>query len=403
MKNYIFIFLFLSILNLSAVLSQSVDKYLLKAGMLAEKKQYSQAYEAIKNSESKQNRNYLPILAEIHLGLQNHQQAAEIYQQLEESFPGTYQIELSKSYAIAGNMNKAIEHLNIYFSQKNKLPISKIINDEAFVKYKGKPEWESMWQKINYSELELKTNQVNSAAEGGYNEYFRGILDEALKKYPSNPELLYQQSKYYMDKKLYDAALKSINQSLTQRSSVDKYHFLKAQILSLKNNNKEALASINETITKNPFNTQYYLFRIELNRKLGNTGAVSEDLKLLEFSTPENTGVQLAMIQMEADKGNYLNAIDGLNTLIQANNTNKDLYLMRGKLSLKVKRLQNADEDFGMVLDLSPSDTEANLGKGIAKYQLDDLDAACYYWQKSAKEGSREALEYLHKFCGKGK
>jgi tetratricopeptide (TPR) repeat protein len=403
MKNHISILLFLWVLSGSAALGQAVDRFLLKAGMLSEKKHYAQALEAINNSESKQNKNYSRILAEIHLGLQNHQQASEIYGQLEENAPGTYQMELSKSYAIAGNMKKSMEHLNNYFSQKNKLPISKIINDEAFIKFKGTPEWENMWQKIDYTEAELKVNQVNSASNGGYNEDFRGVLDEALRKLPSNPELLYQQSKYYMDKKMFDAALKSINQSLTQRSSADKYHYQKAQILARNNKNKEALASINDAINKDPFNSQYYLFRIELNRKLGNTGAVSEDMKLMDFSLPNNADVQLALVQIEADKGNYLNAIDGLNSLIQENNTNMDLYLLRGKMSLKIQRLQNADEDFGMALDLNPADAEANLGKGIAKYQLDDLDAACYYWQKSANEGSREALEYLHKFCEKEK
>ncbi|NJN32667.1 MAG: hypothetical protein HC824_21335 [Synechococcales cyanobacterium RM1_1_8] len=104
---------------------------------------------------------------------------------------------------------------------------------------------------------------------------------------------------------------------------------------------------------------------------------------------------------MEADKGNYLNAIAGLNDLIESDQTNEEYFLLRGKLNLKTQKLQDADEDFGMALDLNPSDSEANFGKGLAKYKLEDNSAACYYWQKAANEGSREALEYLNKYCGK--
>lgn len=401
MKTYIFlIIIFLNIFELP-ISAQTADNFLLKAGMLSNQKEFTGAFEAINQSTSKDNKQYSRIMADIQYGLKNHREASSIYSELEKESPGSYQLQLARCAGLEGNMTKAMEHLNVYFTQKNKLPISKIINDEAFKKFKGNATWENMWQKIDYSETELKVNQVNAAAENGDTQYLSGLLDEALRKYSTNSELLYQQSRFFSDRKMYSAAEKSINQALSYKSTDDRYHYLKAQVLQKNGKTKEALNSINDAIKRDPYNAKYYLSRIELNKALGNSEEVNKDLKLINFCLPDNSEVQLTQIKIDADKGNYINAIDGLNNLIQKDQTNKDYYLLRGKLSLKTQKLQNADEDFGMALDLNPEDAEANLGKGIAKYKLQDNSAACYYWQKAANQGNNEAMGYLNKFCGK--
>lgn len=401
MKTYIFlIIIFLSIFELP-INAQNTDNFLLKAGMLSDKKEFSGALEAINQSTSKDNKHYSRIMADIQYGLKNYREASSIYSELEKESPGSFQLQLARCAGMEGNMSKAMEHLNVYFTQKNKLPISKIINDEAFKNFRGNTIWENMWQKIDYTEAELKVNQVNAAAENGDTQYLSGLLDEALRKYSTNSELLYQQSKFFSERKMYSAAEKSINQAISYKSADDKYHYLKAQVLQKNGKTKEALNAINDALKRNPYNAKYYLSRIELNKALGNSEEVNKDLNLINFCLPDNAEVQLAQIKIDADKGNYINAIDGLNNLIQKDQTNKDYYLLRGKLSLKTQKLQNADEDFGMALDLNPEDAEANLGKGIAKYKLQDNSAACYYWQKAANQGNSEAMGYLNKFCGK--
>jgi tetratricopeptide (TPR) repeat protein len=400
MKRYIVLLVIAIGFSSMNVYSQTGDRYLIKAGILVNEKQYEKASEALVQSTSKENKNYLRFFAETEYGLKNYQKAIETYNKLEAENPGTYQLELSRCYASLNNLPKAKEYLSSYFSQKNKLPISKIINDEAFANYKNSPEWQSIWQKADYSDVELKVNQLNTTADSKYTDYQNGIIDEGLKKYPSNPELLYHQSKYFFDNKMYDAAKKSIDKALSGRS-LDKYFYLKAQILQKNNNTKEALQAVNDAISRNPYSSVYYLTRIELNRYLGNTEAVNDDLQLIEFSIPDNSEVKLAKIKLEADKGNYLTAIDGLDDLIAADQTHQNYYVLRGQLKLKTQKLQDADEDFGMALDLNPDDADANLGKGMAKMKLDDKAAACYYFQKASNQGSREALEYVNKYCGK--
>lgn len=401
MKKYIIQLIALFALASLPSFSQVADKFLIKAGMLSEAKSYEEAFAAINQSTSKSNKYYSKLMADIQYGLKNYQQAIEQYKAIEANSPGTVQLELAKSYANLGNMSQSMEYLKSYFTQKNKLPISKINNDEAFSKFRNNAEWSKMWQSVDYSEAELKVNQVSSASESGYNEYFSDILDEALRKYPNNPELLYQQSKYFADKKMFDAAQRAIAQAINHKAGADKYYFQQAQVQLSNNNQKEALNTINDAINRNPFNLKYYLTRIDINRTLGNSEEVSKDVQLIEFYMPNNSEVEMAKIKLEADKGNYLTAIDGLSTLIEKDQSNKEYFILRGKLELKTQKLQDADEDFGMALDLNPSDADANLGKGIARHQLDDKESACYYWQKASNEGSREALNYINKYCGK--
>lgn len=398
MKRYISLIIIL--FYWISAFSQTADKYLIKAGMLTQVKQYDEALAAISQSASSGNKNYQRIMADIYYGRKDYTRAIEIYTDLESAAPGSYRLHLAKCYAGEGNLPKTKENLDVYFLQKNKMPISKIINDEVFLKFRNNTEWQNMWQKIDYSDAELRINLVKTAAENGYDEYFTNRLDEALNKYPSNPELLFQQSQYLFDKKMYDAAEKAIDHSIAKSAS-DKYYYHRSRILQKSNKLKEALNSVNQAIARNPFEVGYYLTRIDLNRSLKNQEEIAKDLELIEFCLPESNDVQLAKIKTEAERGNYLNAINGLTDLIEKDQTNKDYYILRGNMDLKVERLQDADEDFGMALDLNPGDPDANLGKGIARHKLDDRSAACYYWQKASNEGSREALEYLNKYCGK--
>lgn len=381
--------------------AQSPDKYLLKAGMLVEMKNYEEALSAISASQSNVNSKYYKYLADIYYGLKNFDKSVENYLKAEQAASESYPVELAKCFANLGNKAKAIEYLNSYYQSTNKLPISKIVNDEAFLNYKTDPEWQSMLQNANYSDEEIKANQVNSAAELGYNEYFESVLNQSILKYPTNSVLLYHQSKLQENQKFYDASLLAIKQAIAQKPNNDLYYYQQASILQKNNKTTEALISINKAIELNPFNLAYYIKRIELNQLTGNIEKVNDDVALVEFCAENTPEVQLIKIQEEIDKQNYFTALTGINNLIQKDNTKGKYYVVRGNIYIKAQKYSNADNDFGMALDLNPSDDEANLGKGTAKFKLEDKSAACYYWQKAANKGNREAIDNLNKYCGK--
>ncbi len=400
MKKYIFFSLIFTVLALNNANSQVADKYLIKAGILANVNSYEEASTAINQTSATDNKKYNKIAGDVYYGLKDYQKALEFYNNSEKNESGSSLLEIARCYAMIGNSSKSVENLKKYFSSKNKLPISKIVNDAAFTKYKNDAEWLSLWQNVDYSEVEKVINQVNSASEMDYNEYFSKILDDALAKYPNNPELIYKQSKYLESKNLLDASLKSINRALELKSTNDLFHFQKSNVLTKKQNYKEALTSINNALARNPFKLEYYLLRIEINRILGNNNKVSEDVSFIDFCAPESVEVRLAKTKIEYEKGNYLTALKEISALIQNDQSKVEYYILRGNIGLKSKKLKNADEDFGMALDLNPLNAEANLGKALAKYQMEDKKSACYYWQKASNEGNREAKELLNKYCG---
>jgi len=380
---------------------QKPDKYLIKSFILADKMQYNEALESLNFTESKTNKDYPVIEARILYGLKNYEKSLSLFQKTEEKTPGKYQLEIAQCNAQLNKNSQAIEHLKAYFKNRNKLPLSKVFNDDAFQHLKNTPDWEKLIQNLDYSELEIKINQIRSLAEIGINDNFTNALDDAIIKYPSNAELKFFQSVYFQEKGIYDAALKSINQALEQNSGNDKFLFQKSKVLQNKSDNNEALISLNEAIERNPYNYQYYINRLEVNRKLGNTEKAIQDIQFLEFCIPSLTEVVLAKVKMDIETGNYLTAKRSLDELIAKEQSNPQYYILRGNLRLKTTQIVNADLDFGMALDLNPDDPNANLGRGISKYKLNDLESACYYWQKSYNAGSKEAHEYLLKYCQK--
>ncbi|NJK94752.1 MAG: tetratricopeptide repeat protein [Bacteroidetes bacterium] len=378
--------------------AQIADKNLIKAGMLVHLELYDQALEAANQSQSSDDKFYPVIMAEINFGIKDFSKALEFYKEAENNFSGEFHLEKAKCFAMLGNKNLAFENLSEYIKTKNKLPVSKIANDAAFQSLKDNLNWGKLWQNADYSDLEIKINQTEASLAAGYQNNFP-VLDEALKKYPNNPELLYQQARYLSGMKLYDAALKSINQAITRKPGMDKYQFQKAEVLLKLQNFKDALVAINNAISKNPFSHEYYIIRIDINQNLGNSEKSAEDMALLEYSLPDNPNVKLAKVQMQYDNGNYLQALNGLNDLIRKDQSQPVYYILRGKIGLKAERIQLADEDFGMALDLNPIDADANLGKGMARFKMQDNTSACYYWQKATHQGSREAKENLIKYC----
>jgi Flp pilus assembly protein TadD len=399
MKKYIIVYL-LALCQLNAF-SQVADKFLIKAAMLSDSKMYEDAATAIAQSTSGNTKIYNKVLGDINLGLKNYDTAIDNYVKAGEVSNETYNLDLAKAYAMSGNKPKALEYLTQYLKQKNKLPLSKINNDEAFIKYRSDPDWQKTLQNADYSDLEIAVNRINSLAEAGYNEYFNTAINEALSKYPSNSELLYQQSRYFEENKLYSAALKSITQALSQKPQNDLFLNQKAMMLWKNNETYKALTAINEAINLNPFNLKYYITRIDLNKAQGNTDKVNEDAGFIEFCVPENAEVQLVKIQAEIEKQNYFTALTLVNTLLEKDKNNAKYYIVRGNIYLKALKYQNADNDFGMSLDLNPSDPEANLGKGIAKIKLNDITSGCFYLQKASNEGNREAIEYVSQYCNK--
>jgi tetratricopeptide (TPR) repeat protein len=401
MKNVTYIITILSLLSHLSGISQTADKYLIKAALLSDQKQYSQALEAATLSTATNNAGYPEIMGTIEFGLKNYDKAIEYFTQAQKTKSGNYQIELAKCYAQSGNKQKAIQTVSTYLKSDHKLPISKIINDENFKDLKSSPEWEKMWQSADYSEQEISINRVNNASEIGYQENFESTLNDALLKYPSNPDLLLQQSKYLMSTHQPDAAQSAINRAIAIKPGNDRLYYQKAMILKKNNNPKEALSAINSAINNNPFVSAYYLLRVEVNKTLGDADKVKEDLDLMEFSLPDLPEVKMVKIQANYDKGDYMNALAGLNELIKSDQSKPEYFTLRGKIDLKSERYQNADYDFGMALDLNPSDVDANVGKGLAKLKQQDTNGACFYWQVAAQKGNREAQRYLIKYCGK--
>lgn len=400
MKTFILIIHLFTISSLNSF-SQAPDKFLIKAAMQSDAQMYDSAAISIKQSTVVNSEIYYKTLANISLGLKNYDVAIDNYLKAENLNNNAYKLDLAKAYALNDNKNKAFEYLSAYLNLKDKTPLSKINNDTAFKKFRTDPGWIAVLKNADYSDLEITINKISTVADVAYNQNFKSSLDEALSIYPSNPQLLYHQSRYFEENKQYTNAIRPINQALQQQPQNHLFLYQKALLLQKNNDNNNALISINEAIRLYPYAIKYYITRIELNKALGNNEKVKEDTDLVEFCLPENADVKLIRIEAEIEKQNYFTALTLINGLLDKDRNNPKYYSIRGIIYLKAQKYQNADNDFGMSLDLNPSDPDANMGKGMSRIKLEDSESACFYLQKALKEGNKEALEYIAKYCNK--
>lgn len=377
--------------------AQLADKQIIQARLLIEEQNFQKAQTVLDQSTHKESKEYILSLAEINAGEKNYTEAINLYSKAGNN----YLLEQARCFALANNAAQAIQKLDAFLKQKSNVPVSEIINDPAFQSIKNTNEWENFWDRISISDLESKLSMIQSIASRGYSSNFAEIVDEAVRKYPSNAQLVYLQAKYFSTKGMMDAAQKAISSALSLKPGNDSYLYTQALIFSDMDNYKEALVSINSAIEKNPYKADYYLTRTRLYRTTGKPDEALKDISFLESTGLSNPDIRYEKALIEQSIGNYLTAIHEMDDLIDKDKTNASYFATRGQLNMKANRFEKADEDFGMVLDLNPNDLESNLNKGNTRFELGDTQGACFYWERAANAGSKEAQNQLYKNCKK--
>ena len=154
-----------------------------------------------------------------------------------------------------------------------------------------------------------------------------------------------------------------------------------------------------QAIEINPYHSRYYFLQAAVAIPAKDLVVASRDMAILNDLFPDSIETVHLMAQFEIARGHFQDALECYDRLIGKEQSNALFYMERGQVSMIIRSYFNADEDFGMALDLNPKMMEAYVLKGKALLELSDTAGACNNFRMARQMGSAEATQLFYKHC----
>ncbi len=133
-----------------------------------------------------------------------------------------------------------------------------------------------------------------------------------------------------------------------------------------------------------------------------------EDYKTAVQYAPANWRVHHNLAISLAMKGQYTNAIDRLNTVIDLKEDYANAYFNRGELNFELKQFPQAIRDYTRAIELTDSDPQYYNSRGHCRFMLESYDDAIVDYRRAVELGSDSAVYHTDladalQFAGKWK
>ncbi len=309
------------------------------------------------------------------------------------------QLYIARSYAQLGQPDKACEWLQKYLAQRDKLFESELTLDPALEKLERSKEWRALWEKDWYNASEKKAAEAANLIKRKKYADALMILDSELEQRSSSDRLLVMRGKAYVAMTQDNAALDNYRKAIGVRNNRQDYYAETAAIAVRLKKYDEALDDINRAIRLAPYSFDLYLQRSGILRMAQKYDEARKDLDFYFTYLPADTKALYQMGVNETANGNAISGIEFLSQVLEKETTSAEYFLARADAYFKADRYELAENDIAQALDLNPKLPEAWLKKGIASYQVNQIENACYYWRKALDLGNKESSTYIYKYC----
>jgi tetratricopeptide (TPR) repeat protein len=307
----------------------------------------------------------------------------------------------ARAYAMMSQPAKAIEWLQKYLGQRDKLSESEISLDPAFVKIEHSKEWKTLWNREWYQAAERKSAEAAVLIKRKKYTEALGIIDVEIANRTSSARFYALRAKIYEAMEQYGPAYESAQTAISMRNNSAEYNADAANIAVRVQKYDVALNNINQAIRHDPYQLDLYLQRAAILRMNKRYDDARNDLNFYFKYLPADAKALYQMGMAETDAGNPLAGIEYFTMLIDKDRTKPDYFMARANAGIKANNYTMAGDDLSQALDLNPSLPDAWCKKGMVLQQEGKLEDACYYWKTALGMGSREAAEYIYKYCAK--
>ena len=308
------------------------------------------------------------------------------------------QLYVARSYGMMQQLAKAVEWLQKYLSQRDKLSESELLLDPAFVIIEHSREWKTLWSKEWYNNAERREAEATVLLRRNKHTDALAIIDAELAR-ASTAKFHALRSKVYEAMEQYAPAHESAQTAIRMRNSAPEYFVNAANIAMRVKKYDVALENINRAIRLEPYQLELYLQRAAILRMNKRYDDARNDINFYFKFLPHDTKALYQIGMAEIDAGNISSGIEYFTMLIDNDKSSPEYFIARGNAHIKSGAYALANYDLSQALDLNPALPEAWHKKGIALQQENKLEDACYYWRRALALGYREAAEFIYKFC----
>lgn len=327
------------------------------------------------------------------------QDARDFLQQVEAVQPGKGSYLLATVHASSGNTREAVKYLESHLRSPYKLPLHRIMLDDAFYAIEDTPEWRSLWTGSWYTEdEEILQNIKYLTGSGDYLEALRKI-DTELEKRENRDALHAARGNVLLEMVQYRAAIQSYGRAIELSTSHSSYYYGRAQSYIAQEKYENALYDLEKAYRMEPENLDMLM---EISRTYHKAGrfskAASYSERYLEFY-PEKAEAHFLLGQINFDSGKYFDALDQFNACLKLETADPRFYAARGETYLETSTYRYALNDFGMALDLDPGMHKVWYQRGLARWYLNEREGAMRDWERAARLGSFEAAGKLKEYA----
>ncbi|MCK4919489.1 MAG: tetratricopeptide repeat protein [Bacteroidales bacterium] len=400
--NFKIIFLLLLATSIKGIGQRLPDEYLLSGMAMYERdiKDSSLIYFKKSLEIKPDNSDSHFYLGKLYFDMNNNSEAIKHFLFVEKKQTGRASFMLVKAYAQIGEIEKAIEFLEIHLRSNYKLPESKIFLDPVIQKLENNGLWIDFWKNNNsYSGFDEAIASINYLIKT--KEYLEAInlITESLKKAYRKPPLLALRAEIYDMLENYSLAIEDLNNAIPGDKRNPELYIFRAKVLMKEHKYKAALKDLDIALKYTPENFSIYPLRAMAEQKSGFLERAQSDMNFYLRYFPEDDNAWYGFGEIYKSEGLYFDALKCFNKCLSLDKTKSEYYLSRGETYFNTRTFKYANNDLAMALDLDPRNAKAYFIKGQTSLKLGDKDHACYCFQKAFEYGMRESYNEMIKNC----